>query len=153
VSDALHLTLHDKDQAGIAVSRALAPYCKQLWAQGKVVYVIAQPEEDARTLMQNKFYWGVLLRQIADQAVISGAKWSVDAWHELFKREFLPRLRKKVIVAGRKRPVWITTIGSTRELSVKKMTEYMERVMAYASTELGVVFTERALQGCQGERG
>lgn len=139
---ALHTVFLNPEQAKAAIAGQIAPYCKNLWNQGiERVAVIVQPEEDAKTIQQNKFYWGVVLREISEQAKIEGQRYTVDAWHELFKRQFLPRTVKRTHVAGKKRPVITTTIGSTKGLSIKKMTAYLEQVMAFAQTDLGVKFS------------
>lgn len=139
---ALHTVFINPDQAKKAIAGQIAPYCKALWAQGiERVAVTLQPEEDAKTVQQNKFYWGVVLTEISEQARIEGQRYTVDAWHELFKRQFLPRTTKRVYVAGKKRPVITTVIGSTKGLSIKKMSAYLEQVMAFATTDLNVKFT------------
>ena len=47
----------------------------------------------------------------------------------------------KTLVAGRKRPVISTSLGTTKGLKVKPMSKYIEQVIAYAVTELGVHFS------------
>ena len=105
--------------------------------------------EDDRSLKQNRFYWGPVLTQISERAdrAMAGGQWSTEAWHELFKRKFLGfevvkaevphplpdgriRLRKQVY----------RRLRSTTKLSVKQMSEYLDKVIAYASTELNVAF-------------
>lgn len=98
--------------------------------------------EDERSLQQLRFYWGVVLKTISEQASIGGQKYAADAWHELAKRQFIPRRVRKTKVAGKKRPVVTVTLGSTSDLSVRKMGVYLEQVMAWAGTDLGVVFPE-----------
>lgn len=139
---ALHTVFISPEQAKKAIAGQIAPYCRDLWARGiERVAVTLQPEEDAKTVQQNKFYWGVVLREISEQARIEGQRYTVDAWHELFKRQFLPRITKRTRVAGKPRPVVTTTIGSTQGLSVKKMSAYIEQVMAFAQTDLSVKFS------------
>jgi len=139
---ALHTVFINPEQAKATIAQQIAPYCRRLWADGvERVAVTVQPEEDAKTVQQGKFYWGVVLREMSEQAQIGGQKYSAEAWHELCKRQFLPRLSKRVRVAGKPRPVVTTTIGSTQGLSVRKMTAYIEQCMAFAQTDLGVRFS------------
>lgn len=139
---ALHTVFTCPEQAKTAIAQQIAPFCRRLWADGvERVAVTLQPEEDAKTVQQNRFYWGVVLRETSEQAVIAGQKYSSEAFHELFKRQFLPRVSKRVRVAGKPRPVVTTTIGTTKGLSVKKMSAYIEQVMAFAQTDLGVKFS------------
>lgn len=99
-----------------------------------VVFVEVQETRRAR---QNRFYWGPVLRQIAEQAA---GGWTPDAWHEAFKRTILGYEVLQVKVAGRKRTTTIRRLRSTTSLSVKQMSEYLDQVIATAATDLGVVF-------------
>jgi len=140
---ALHCVFINADQARAAISGQIAPYCKAQWQNGiERLRVTIEPEEDAKTVQQGKFYWGVVLMQISEQAQIEGQRYTVDAWHELFKRQMLPRASKRAYVAGKKRPVVTTTIGTTKGLGIRKMSAFIEKVIAYAVTELGVQFSE-----------
>ena len=139
---ALHTVFISPEQAKTVIAQQIAPYCKRLWSDGvERVAVTLQPEEDAKTIQQGKFLWGVVYREMSEQAQIGGQKYSAEAWHELCKRQFLPRVSKRVRVAGKPRPVVITTIGTTQGLSVRKMSAYIEQVMAFAQTDLGVKFS------------
>jgi hypothetical protein len=142
MSDSLRLTLVTPGQATQAISAQLVPFCRALWQDGERVSLVAQREEDAKTVQQGRFLWGVVYKEMSEQAVICGQKYSAEAWHELMKREHLPRRKKVVRVAGRARPVVTTTIGTTVGLSIKRMSEFIERVIAFAVTDLGVVFSE-----------
>jgi hypothetical protein len=90
-----------------------------------------------RSERQNKFYWAAVLKQIADQAP---GGWTVDAWHEAFKRTVLGYETIKVMVAGRKRPTIYRRLRSTTDLTVPQMSQYLDQVIADATTALGVVF-------------
>lgn len=138
----LHAVWTDPEQAGVNFSRVVRPFCHEQWKAGRRLAVTIRELEDERTLQQLKFYWGPMLKDISEQATIAGTKYSKDAWHELGKRQFLPRRTTKTKVAGRSRPVITTTLGSTKGLSVRKMSKYLEEFMAWAVTDLGVVFTE-----------
>lgn len=114
---------------------------------GKRALLRVEEAEDVRTLQQNRFYFGAVLRDISEQARTvddDGVehRWTKDAWHNLFKRQFLPMVLKRTKVAGRKHPVVTRTIGSTKGLSVRKMSVYLEKIMAYAVTDLNVRFRE-----------
>jgi choline dehydrogenase-like flavoprotein len=154
------VTLHDDDVLlRIAPTReALHAAILQLYEQAKTIVgsreveyidndtgevvpreyrLIFGESRDGRSLRQNRFYFGPVLTQIAEQAP---GHWTKDAWHELFKREILGFEVLQVKVAGRKRPTTIRRIRSTTGLSVKQMSDFIEAVLALASTTLGVVF-------------
>lgn len=117
------------------------PWVKEQTAQGRELVAQFQLKEDALSEQQRRYYWGVVLRDVADQVVLNGQRYTKDAWHEYGKREFLPRVTKKVHVAGRRRPVVSTVIASTTGLSVRRMGQYLERWMAFAA-EFGVTVSE-----------
>lgn len=133
----------DAEQAGVHFARVVRPWCHEQWKQGKQIAVHLCELEDARSIQQLRFLWGVVYRETSEQARIDGQKYTPDAWHELGKRLHLPRVQKKTRVAGRKRPVIVTTIGTTKGLSVRKMSAYIEEFMAWAATDYGVQFSLR----------
>lgn len=108
-----------------------------LIADGKRVRMLAEEDENDRSLRQNRFYWSAVLPQISDQAP---GRWTVDAWHELFKRQILGYEVIRAQVAGRKRPTIYRRLRSTTALTVKQMSDYLDKVMAMAANDLGVVF-------------
>jgi hypothetical protein len=115
---------------------------QRLIADGKRARISAQEDEDDRSIQQNRFYWGVILRQTSEQARIDGQRYTDEAWHELGKRQFLGYEIKKVPVAGRKKLTVIRRLRSTTELKVRPMSKYLEEFIAFAVTDLGVRFTE-----------
>lgn len=140
---ALHTVFIDPEQAKAAIASQIGPYCRAQWQNGHGrLAVTIEPEEDAKTVQQGKFYWGVILNQISEQARIGGQRYTVDAWHELFKRQFLPRIKKRVYVAGKPRPVITTTIGTTKGIGVRKMSAFIEKVIAFGVNDLNVQFSE-----------
>lgn len=141
---ALQTVWVNPQQAKASLEGQVGPFCRGLWQQGhERLSVLIQPEEDAKTVQQGRFYWGVVLKEIGEQARIGGVQYTAEAWHELCKRQFLPRVKKTYRVAGKKRPVVTTTIGTTVGLSVKKMSAYIEACLAFGSVDLGVQFSER----------
>ena len=138
----MNIIMHNPQQGHEVLTKTLWPQCKAQLIAGKKLAVTIRELEDERTLKQHRFYRGPVLGAISAQASIEGQNWSQDAWHELFKRQFLPRQVTKCKVAGKKRPVVSVKIASTTGLSIKKMSVYLEKVIAFAATDLGVVFAE-----------
>lgn len=124
---------------------------QMLIADGKEVRMRTEEAEDDRSLRQNRFYWGVVLKEIGEQARINGQGWSAEAWHLYAKREYLGYVFKRETVAGRKRKVVRKELRSTTRLSVKRMSEYLDKLMAFAVTDLGVVFSETKWERYRGE--
>lgn len=130
------VTAHAAFTSGYAIA-------KNLTLAGRRVRLLVQEHDDDRTLQQNKFYWGPCLGEIAEQASINGQKWADVAWHELFKRMFLGYQIRKIKVAGRKRVTVIRSLRSTTGLKVKPMGVYLDKLQAFAATDLGVEFSVR----------
>lgn len=140
---ALQTYFTNPEQAKACIAQQVAPFCKAMWANGvDRLAVTVEPEDDAKTVQQGRFLWGVVYSEIAHQAKVGGVRFTSDAWHNLFKRMYLPRKKVTERVAGRKRPVVYTTLGSTKGMKVKPMSKYIEQVIAYAVTDLGVKFSE-----------
>lgn len=111
---------------------------KRITGSGEGVEIIVRQAEDQRSLRANRFYWGFVLKVIAAQAVIGGQRYAAEAWHELFKRQFLGYSIKKATVAGRRRKMVTRTLRSTTELSPRKFVKYLDQIMAFAATDLHV---------------
>ncbi len=124
---------------------------RDLIAAGRKVRILAEEAEDTRSLQQSRFYWGVVLAEISEQARIGGDRWSAEAWHEYGKRTFLGYDFKRITIAGRKRKAVTKQLRSTTRLSVRRMSEYLDRFMAFAVTDLGVVFSETKWERYRGE--
>lgn len=97
---------------------------------------VVEVKQATRTLQQNARYWSNgVLAHIAREARVNGTRYSADAWHEHFKRMFVGVIElPNGAVAGM----------STTKLSVEEFAAFVEKVEAYAVTELGVVFDEVA---------
>lgn len=107
----------------------------------ELVVTVARAEDD-RSVLANKFYWGILLRDISEQAKVDGQQYVAEAWHELFKRRFLGFEIKKAAVAGRKRKLVTRTLRSTARLKIRAWHRYIDQIAAMATNDLGVAFTE-----------
>ena len=115
-------------------------------ADGKRVRIRCDEAKDVRSLRQNGFLWGHVYSEISHQAVVCGERWISEAWHELMKRMFLgyryeviERMPGQPEISDKRQRVR-RVLRSTTDLSVKQMSEYLERVLAYGATDLGVKF-------------
>lgn len=124
-----------------SVASAGYTLAKRLLSNGKPVRITVKAFEDDRTLRQNRYYWGCVLKEISEQASIQGQRWTAEAWHELCKRQFLGYEITKVAVAGRRKKHVIRRLRSTTNLKVREMNEYLEKVQAFAADDLGVRFS------------
>lgn len=140
MSEALDIIIHNAEESHRAAVAAHA-LCKRLVAHGRRARLVAQADEDDRSIRQNRFYWGVALAEISEQARVNGQRYSAEAWHELAKRQFLGYDFKRVVIAGRRRKAVVKELRSTTRLSVRAMSEFLEKLMAFAATDLGVRFS------------
>ncbi|USE79502.1 recombination protein NinB [Cupriavidus gilardii] len=103
--------------------------------RGQPLRIILTSEERKRTAEANRHYWGVVLRDIAEQAWVRGRQYDKDTWHEMFARQFGVcedvELPSGEVVSRRK---------STTQMSVGEFSEYLNAVQAYAAANLGVSF-------------
>ena len=134
-------TWRTPEQAHLNLCRALWPACKKELEQGTELCVTVVPLEDQRSEQQNKYMWAVVLREISEQATIGGIGATPEGWHLFFKRKFLGYEFEKVKLPGKKRPSVSKKLRSTTGLSVKKMSEYLEEVIAEAATVYSVRFS------------
>ena len=138
----LSLTVHLRDavQGRIAVKERLLPHIgAHLMAQRRLK-VTVEEAEDERSLQQNAFMWAYVLKTISRQAVIDGIGADENGWHLYFKRRLLGYRVVKVKVPGKKRPSITRELRSTTGLSVRRMSKYLDEMMAIAATEFGVTF-------------
>ncbi|WP_186177752.1 recombination protein NinB [Burkholderia gladioli] len=103
--------------------------------RGEPLRVIVTAEERQRNAAQNRFYWGAILRSIAEQAWVDGRQFDKDAWHEYFARLYGVSdeltLPDGEIILRRK---------STSQMSVGEFSTYLNQIQAYAANTLGVEF-------------
>ena len=96
--------------------------------------------EEKLTDRQRKYFHGYILKEIAAQASIEGRFFPIGVWKEHFRKSFLGSKRKSFIdpITGRKSKRSIRV--STEDLGVRGYNQLIERVTAFAVTDLGVRF-------------
>ena len=121
---------------------------RNLPVDGSVEIVIRKASK-IRTPDQSAAMWAGPLRDIEEQAWVKGRQFKADVWHEHFKREFLPEGDEedfdRLVKLGYRK--WDYTpqgdrvlVGSTTQLTMRGMGQYMEKLTAYGASELGVQF-------------
>lgn len=112
--------------------KALHAFLKGNWVAcaqaGKPLAVTVEEHKAKRSGSQNRMYW-LLLTDIAANCWIDGRQYSKEAWHAHFAGEFIGW---EELPGGRRSPI------STTTLSVAEFTAYIERIQAYAATELAL---------------
>jgi hypothetical protein len=145
----IHLV--NESQGYAVVSKTIWPWCKANLHAGRPVVLEARLAEDVKTDKQRRFLHGFILASIAQQARPNGQQFPLAVWKEHFRSEFLgckavtttnPLTCERVVRSVR---------VSTEDLGVKGYSEYIDRVAAFAATELGVEFMEEYVDPSTGE--
>ena len=127
-------------QAHGVLSTLFAEDIKAQTLAGRRLLLTLQEAEDDRTIRQNKFMWGFVLRIISEQAQVEGIGATSEGWNHYYKRMFLGYRIAKTKLPGKKRPSITRTLKSTKDLKVKAMSDYLDKVMAHAATTFCVAF-------------
>lgn len=141
---ALHTAFIDESQAVLCIRQSIAPYCKQKWAEGcGRLSVVIQPEEDAKSVQQRRYYHGVILKEIAEQVAINGEKFDAKVWKEHFREKYVGYrwtvLKDPMTGKKKRRKVRV----STEDFGIKAYSRLIEQVTAEAVADLGVMFSVR----------
>ena len=118
--------------AVVAFIKANAPVFAD---KGEPLRLIVTAEERQRNTQQNRFYWGAVLKQIAESAWVDGKQYDKDTWHEFFARRY-GVMDELTLPDGE----IITRRKSTTQMSVGEFSEYLNSVQAYAGETLAVEF-------------
>ena len=137
----LQFNWRDPQQAGVSLNQQVVPWAKSMMLAGHKLVGEIRLYEDAKTDLQRAYYHGVILKEIAFKAEVGGEKFSLATWKEHFRNEYLgfktvtftnPITKKKS-----RRRIRV----STEDLGVKAYANLIERVTAFAVTDLGVEFS------------
>jgi len=136
----LQAAWNNPEQARSHFTGTMAPWCKSMWAAGHRLVVEVRLHEDVKTDKQRKFYHGVVLKTIAQQARPNGEAYPLAVWKEHFRSEYLGHkvITTKNPITGKK--VRRRQRVSTEDLGVKGYSMLIDKVCAFAATELGVSF-------------
>lgn len=99
--------------------------------EGREAYIVVKPYRKTRSDNQNRYYWGVVIKLLCDEL-----GYSDEEMHEVLKQRFL--MREKVQVAG----VEYAIYGNTSSLSTTDFEDFLSKVRAWASIDLGVFIPE-----------
>ena len=144
--------LHTPDQGHQAVAKSLWPWARQQLEQGRALVLECRLLEDDITDKQRRYLHGVVLTEIALYARPNGQQFPMPVWKEFFRSQFLGF---KVVTSinpltGRKHRRRQRV--STEDLGIRAMAEYIDRIIAFAATELGVEVSEPLPPELRGKR-
>ena len=107
---------------------------------GKKVFTEVKAWEEKKLDIQRNYYHGIVLKTIAGQAMIDGKKYSLKSWKEYFRAEYLGEE-----IQGFDNPMTgkyeekVVRISS-EDLSIREYAKLIEKVTAFAVTDLDVRF-------------
>lgn len=95
--------------------------------QGEVLEVVIRPHKSSRNLEQNKRLHA-MLQDIAGTVWHDARQYSMEVWKEFFKQKFLGCVE---LPSGK------LMANPTHKLNIKECAEFMQKIEAYAVSELG----------------
>lgn len=113
---------------------------------GRRIRVVVGVDHEDKTVKQRAFLHVAVLPQIAEQAMVAGIRYVVRVWKEHFRALYLGdrwetfELPGQFDSKGRQKRSRRKVRISTENLSIKQYSEYLDKVIATAADELGVVF-------------
>jgi hypothetical protein len=131
--------LINPEQAHQAIAKIWLEVKNNLMAGRRMVLVL-QDYDEALTVQQRRFYHGYILIEIAEQAQPQGVKYPMKVWKEYFREKYLgDEVQTSIdpMTGATKKDV---VRVSSESLGVKGYNELIEKVTAFAVTDLGVVF-------------
>jgi hypothetical protein len=139
----LRVEMRNAEQARAVLTRTALPWVGEQMKAGRELVADFRLLDDAITEAQRGFYHGVVLDEIARFARPSGGQqFPLKVWKEYFRSEFLGFKVVTTVnpITGRKsrRRVRI----STEDLGVRGYAEFIDKVIAFAATDLGVVVSQ-----------
>ena len=138
----LRAELRNPEQARAHLRAVVLPWIGEQLAQGRELVLEARLREDEISDAQRGYLHGVVLRDIAAFARPNGEQFPLKTWKEHFRAEWLgfKRVTYTDPMTGKKSRRRVRV--STEDLGVRRMAEYIDRMIAFAATDLGVVVSE-----------
>ncbi|GAA6119613.1 hypothetical protein [Acidovorax sp. FG27] len=133
-------TWHNPQQGAANCKGAFLPWAGEQLKAGRRLVVEARLYEDDKTDKQRKYLHGVVLRSIAAQARLNGQAFPLAVWKEHCRREFLGHKTVTTVNPLTGRESRRRQRISTEDLGVRRYSDYIDRVCAWAAAELGVTF-------------
>ena len=137
----LHVMRQANAMASLLVDQALAD-----GEPGRRIRVVVGVDHEDKTVKQRAFLHVAVLPQIAEQARVAGIRYVAATWKEFFRALYLGdrwethELPGQFDSKGRQKRSRRKVRVSTEDLSIKQYSDYLDKVIAYAADELGVVF-------------
>jgi NinB protein len=113
-----------------SLRRFLEARWKECAGKGWPLAVEIHEQRGQRSLAQNRAYWAIL-GDISADAWVNDQQYDAETWHAFFAGRFIGWHE---LPGGDRAPI------STTTLDVAEFAAYLEKIQAYAATELGQEF-------------
>ncbi len=136
------ISLFNPQQAHVVLSALFKDYIKPMTAAGTKLELEIRRADDAKSDRQRAYYHKAVLTEIAKQAKVNGQTFPMAVWKEHFRSVYLGFKTVTCVnpMTGKKSRRRVRQ--STEDLGVKAYSDLIEKVTAFAVTELGVQFPE-----------
>ena len=104
------------------------------WVKNGDLEITIRPYKAKRSHEQNKRLWAIY-GELADKAWVNGRRYSAETWHEYCKGMFLG-YELKAMPDGTE----VKTPISTTTLNTAEMTDYQNRLQAWAAGNFGLIW-------------
>jgi hypothetical protein len=144
--------LETPEQARAILTAAALPWIGEQLKAGRHLVMELKLWEDDITQKQRAYLHAVVLTEIAQYARPNGQQYPMPVWKEHFRKEWLGFKTATTInpITGKKSRRRVRV--STEDLGIRAMAEYIDRIIAFAATELGVVVSEPLPPELRGKR-
>lgn len=148
----LRQELHTLDQGRAVLKSRVLPWVGEQLTLGRELVVEVRLLEDDITQKQRAYLHAVVLTEIAQYARPNGQSFPMPVWKEHFREAWLGFTLVTFIdpLTGKKSRRRVRK--STEDLGIRAMAEYIDRIIAFAATDLGVVISEPLPQELRGKR-
>ena len=104
------------------------------WFENGNLDITIRPHKSKRSVEQNRRLWKIY-GELADKAWVNGRRYSAETWHEYCKGVLLG-FDIKAMPDGTE----VKTPISTTTLNTAEMTDYQNRLQAWAAGEFGIIW-------------
>ena len=110
--------------------------CAQL-KDGENYILTIERQKRKRSLLQNAYYWGVILPIVKNGLIDVGYRLTTEAVHEYLKSKF-----NIIEIVNENTGEILKSISSTTEMSTSKMMDYFAEITEWAATYLNIQIPE-----------
>ena len=148
----LRQELHTLEQGRAVLKSRGLPWVGEQLTLGRELVVEVRLLEDDITHKQRAYLHAVVLTEIAQYARPNGQSFPMPVWKEHFREAWLGFTLVTFInpLTGKKSRRRVRK--STEDLGIRAMAEYIDRIIAFAATDLGVVISEPLPPELRGKR-